>query len=155
MLACANGTLLPLSLSDNRFSGLVPYPTEFLSLERLYLDYNQQNGTLPESIGQLAELVWFDIGSNSLQGTISKAHLFNLSNLAHLGLSSNSLTFNMRLEWVPPFHLVSLLLASCKLGPPFPRWLQTQKHLTEFDLFNSDISDILLDWFWNLTFECQ
>ena len=81
-------------------------------MERLYLDYNQQYGTLPESIGQLAELVWFDIGSNSLQGAISEAHLFNLSNLAHLGLSSSSLTFNMRLEWVLPFQLGSLLLAS-------------------------------------------
>ena len=145
LLACTNGTLWPLSSSDNRFSRSVPYLTGFLSLERLYLVYNQLNGTLPESIGQLAELVWFDIGSNSLQGTISKAHLFNLSNLAHLGLSSSSLTFNMSLEWVPPFQLGSLLLASCKLGPPFPRWLQAQKHLTEFVIFNSEISDILQD----------
>ena len=124
-------------------------------MERLYLVYNKLNGTLPESIGQLAELVWFNIGSNSLQGTISKAHLFNLSNLAHLGLSSSSLTFNMSLEWVPPFQLGSLLLASCKLGHHFPRLLQAQKHLTEFVIFNSEISDILQDWFWNLTFEFQ
>ncbi|KAL6321516.1 hypothetical protein AAG906_019696 [Vitis piasezkii] len=152
LLACANGTLRTLSLSDNRFRGLVPHLIGFSFLERLYLDYNQLNGTLPESIGQLAELTWFDIGSNSLQGVISEAHFFNLSNLYRLDLSYNSLTFNMSLMWVPPFHqLGSLLLASCKLGPRFPSWLQTQKHLTELDLSNSDISDVLPDWFWNLT----
>ncbi|KAJ9678950.1 hypothetical protein PVL29_020995 [Vitis rotundifolia] len=151
LLACANGTLRTLSLSDNRFRGLVPYLTGFSVLESLYLDYNQLNGTLLESIGQLAELSWFDIGSNSLQGAIFEAHLFNLSILYHLGLSYKSLTFNMSLEWVLPSQLGSLLLASCKLGPRFPSWLQTQKHLTELDLSNSDISDVLPDWFWNLT----
>ncbi|KAL6311414.1 hypothetical protein AAG906_035488 [Vitis piasezkii] len=109
LLACANGTLRTLSLSDNRFRGLVPYLTGFSVLERLYLDYNQLNGTLPESIGQLAELTWFDIGSNSLQGVISEAHFFNLSNLCHLDLSYNSLTFNMSLMWVPPFHQLDVL----------------------------------------------
>ncbi|RVW19300.1 LRR receptor-like serine/threonine-protein kinase FLS2 [Vitis vinifera] len=151
LLACANGTLRTLSLSDNRFRGLVPHLIGFSFLERLYLDYNQLNGTLPESIGQLAKLTWFDIGSNSLQGVISEAHFFNLSNLYRLDLSYNSLTFNMSLEWVPPSQLGSLQLASCKLGPRFPSWLQTQKHLTELDLSNSDISDVLPDWFWNLT----
>ncbi|KAL6321582.1 hypothetical protein AAG906_024575 [Vitis piasezkii] len=145
-----------------------------VSLEELFLSHNEPEGEIPKSFGR--RLVILDLSLNRLygsipntvgnmflisldfchwKGTISKAHLFNLSNLGHLGLSSSSLTFNMSLEWVPPFHLGSLLLASCKLGPPFPRWLQTQKHLTEFDLFNSDISDILPDWFWNLTFECQ
>ncbi|RVW78946.1 Receptor-like protein 12 [Vitis vinifera] len=105
LLACANGTLRTLSLSDNRFRGLVPHLIGFSFLERLYLDYNQLNGTLPESIGQLAKLTWFDIGSNSLQGVISEAHFFNLSNLYRLDLSYNSLTFNMSLEWVPPSQL--------------------------------------------------
>ncbi|KAJ9678949.1 hypothetical protein PVL29_020994 [Vitis rotundifolia] len=151
LLACANGTLVALSLSDNRFTGSVPNLTGFSSLKRLNLGHNQLNGTIPESIGQLAELFIFDLGSNSLQGAISEAHLFNLSGLYHLDLSSNSLTFNMSLEWIPQFQLYSLLLASCKLGPRFPSWLQTQKTLAKLDLSNSDISDVLPDWFWNLT----
>ncbi|KAL6321491.1 hypothetical protein AAG906_018460 [Vitis piasezkii] len=129
-----------LDLSSNRLYGSIPDTVgSMVSLERLsfsestpklYLVYNKLNGTLPESIGQLAELVWFDIGSNSLQGTISKAHLFNLSNLAHLGLSSSSITFNMSLEWMA----------------------SRSKPFDEFVIFNSEISDILQDWFWNLTF---
>ncbi|KAL6311409.1 hypothetical protein AAG906_035501 [Vitis piasezkii] len=150
-VACANDTLKTLSLSDNQFSGSVPALIGFSSLQELHLDFNQLNGTLPESVGQLAKLESLDIASNSLQGTISEAHLFNLSQLFYLNLSPNSLTFNMSLEWVPPFQLFDLLLASCKLGPRFPSWLRTQNRLSELDISNSEISDVLPDWFWNVT----
>ncbi|KAJ9678926.1 hypothetical protein PVL29_020971 [Vitis rotundifolia] len=131
-VACANDTLETLSLSDNQFSGSVPALIGFSSLRELHLDFNLLNGTLPES-------------------TIFEAHLFNLSQLFYLNLSSNSLTFNMSLEWVPPFQLDSLRLASCKLGPRFPSWLRTQNRLSELDISNSEISDVLPDWFWNVT----
>ncbi|WKA06768.1 hypothetical protein VitviT2T_024653 [Vitis vinifera] len=150
-VACANDTLETLFLSDNQFSGSVPALIGFSSLRELHLDFNQLNGTLPESVGQLANLQSLDIASNSLQGTISEAHLFNLSWLSYLNLSSNSLTFNMSLDWVPPFQLLSLRLASCKLGPRFPSWLRTQNQLSELDISNSEISDVLPDWFWNVT----
>ncbi|KAL6311390.1 hypothetical protein AAG906_025812 [Vitis piasezkii] len=150
-VACANDTLETLSLSDNQFSGSVPALIGFSSLRQLHLDFNKLNGTLPESVGQLAKLQSLDIASNSLSGTISEAHLFNLSQLLYLDLSSNSLTFNMSLEWVPPFQLLYLLLASCKLGPHFPCWLHTQNRLSELDISNSEISDVLPDWFWNVT----
>ncbi|XP_034710229.1 receptor-like protein EIX1 isoform X2 [Vitis riparia] len=150
-VACANDTLETLFLSDNQFSGSVPALIGFSSLRELHLDFNQLNGTLPESVGQLAKLESLDIASNSLQGTISEAHLFNMSRLSYLNLSSNSLTFNMSLEWVPPFQLYSLRLAFCKLGPRFPSWLRTQNLLRELDISNSEISDALPDWFWNVT----
>ncbi|CBI24616.3 unnamed protein product, partial [Vitis vinifera] len=57
----------------------------------------------------------------------------------------------MSFEWVPPFQLYSLRLASCKLGPHFPSWLRTQNLLIELDISNSEISDVLPDWFWNVT----
>ncbi|RVX01706.1 LRR receptor-like serine/threonine-protein kinase GSO1 [Vitis vinifera] len=126
LLACANDTLEILYLSYNQFTGSVPDLIGFSSLRVLYLGYNQLNGTLPTSIGHLTKLQWLDIGSNSLQGVISEAHLFHLSDLHTLDLSSNSLTFNMSLEWVPPFQLFSLALTSCQLGPHFPSWLRTQ-----------------------------
>ena len=42
-------------------------------------------------------------------------------------------------------------MASCKLGPRFPDWLQTQKRLQELDISASGISDVIPNWFWNLT----
>ncbi|KAJ9678528.1 hypothetical protein PVL29_020651 [Vitis rotundifolia] len=151
LLACANDTLEILYLSYNQLRGSVPDLIGFSSLRVLYLGYNQLNGTLPKSIGQLTKLQVLDIGSNSLQGNISEAHLLHLSQLYHLDLSSNSLTFNLSSEWVPPFQLRYLLLTSCQLGPRFPNWLRTQKQLRYLDVSNSNISVVIPDWFWNLT----
>ncbi|KAJ9678537.1 hypothetical protein PVL29_020660 [Vitis rotundifolia] len=155
LLACANDTLEILYLSGNQLTGSVPDLTGFSSLQALELDQNQINGTLPTSIGQLTKLQVLDIGSNSLQGAISEAHLHHLSQLYYLDLSSNSLTFNMSSEWVPPFQLNSLILTSCQLGPRFPSWLRTQKQLESLDISNSNISDVIPGWFWNLTSRIQ
>ncbi|XP_034710219.1 receptor-like protein EIX2 [Vitis riparia] len=151
LLACANDTLEILNLSDNQLRGSVPDLTGFSSLRSLSLGYNQLNGTLPTSIGHLTKLQVLGINSNSLQGNISEAHLLHLSQLNQLDLSSNSLTFNMSSKWVPPFQLYDLRLTSCQLGPRFPSWLQTQKQLMHLDISTSDISDVIPDWFWNLT----
>ncbi|RVX01664.1 Leucine-rich repeat receptor-like serine/threonine-protein kinase [Vitis vinifera] len=151
LLSCANDTLDTLSLSDNQLRGSIPDLTGFSSLGVLYLGYNQLNGTLPTSIGHRTKLEALDINSNSLQGNISEAHLLHLSQLSYLDLSSNSLTFNMSSKWVPPFQLRSLLLVSCQLGPRFPSWLRTQNQLGYLDISNSNISNVIPDWFWNLT----
>ncbi|KAJ9678535.1 hypothetical protein PVL29_020658 [Vitis rotundifolia] len=151
LLACANDTLEILVLSYNQLRGSIPDLSGFSSLRSLYLGYNQLNGTLPTSIGHLTKLLELDITSNKLQGNISEAHLLHLSELEILHLSSNSLTFNMSFEWVPPFQLDSLELTSCKLGPRFPCWLRTQKKLRYLDMSTSNISDVIPHWFWNLT----
>ncbi|KAH7851101.1 hypothetical protein Vadar_007332 [Vaccinium darrowii] len=38
-------------------------------------------------------------------------------------------------------------MGSCTLGPQFPTWLQTQRHVTFLDMSNASISDIMPDWF--------
>nr|CAN64389.1 hypothetical protein VITISV_018647 [Vitis vinifera] len=150
-LACSNHTLEVLGLSYNQFKGSFPDLSGFSQLRELSLGFNQLNGTLPESIGQLAQLQVLSIPSNSLRGTVSANHLFGLSNLINLDLSFNSLTFNISLEQVPQFRASRIMLASCKLGPRFPNWLQTQEVLRELDISASGISDAIPNWFWNLT----
>ncbi|RVW94637.1 LRR receptor-like serine/threonine-protein kinase GSO2 [Vitis vinifera] len=150
-LACPNNTLEVLDLSYNQMKGSFPDLSGFSQLRELHLEFNQLNGTLPESIGQLAQLQVLSIPSNSLRGTVSANHLFGLSNLIDLDLSFNSLAFNISLEQVPQFRASRIMLASCKLGPRFPNWLQTQEVLSELDISASGISDVIPNWFWNLT----
>ncbi|RVW94638.1 LRR receptor-like serine/threonine-protein kinase GSO1 [Vitis vinifera] len=154
-LACSNNTLENLDLSSNQFRGSFPHLSGFSQMRVLYLKFNQLNGTLPESIGQLAQLQVLSIRSNSLRGTVSANHLFGLSNLFDLDLSFNSLTFNISLEQVPQFRASRIMLASCKLGPHFPNWLQTQEVLRKLDISASGISDVIPNWFWNLTSDLQ
>ncbi|KAL6320623.1 hypothetical protein AAG906_008623 [Vitis piasezkii] len=154
-LACPNHTLEVLDLSYNQLKGSFPDLSGFSQLRELHLEFNQLNGTLPESIGQLAQLQVLSIPSNSLRGTVSANHLFGLSNLIDLDLSFNSLTFNISLEQVPQFRASRIMLASCKLGPRFPNWLQTQELLSELDISASGISDVIPNWLWNLTSASQ
>lgn len=70
-----------------------------------------------------------DLGGNSLEGVISEAFFSNLLVLQGLNLSDNSLALEVRDDWVPPFQLQALRLASCKMRPHFPKWIQTQRQI--------------------------
>ncbi|XP_059629467.1 receptor-like protein EIX1 [Cornus florida] len=96
-------------------------------------------------------LEFLDVSSNSLEGTISEAHLSNLNNLQWLDLSSNSLALDFNSDWNPPFQLDGINLRSCRLGPRFPNWLQTQTNYSQLDISNSRISDIVPKKFWDLS----
>ncbi|KAL7228314.1 hypothetical protein ACSBR2_007097 [Camellia fascicularis] len=75
-----------------------------------------------------------------------------MSSLKYLSFSSNTLlTFNFSSDWVPPFQLDFIYLSSCKLGPHFPKWLQTQKNLSELDISSNGILDNVPSWFWDLS----
>lgn len=66
-----------------------------------------------------------------------------------MSFSGNSLIFNISSDWIPPFHLDSINLASCKLGRQFPKWLQTQKNYSQLYISKSGISDSIPYWFWD------
>ncbi|GLT39465.1 hypothetical protein SLA2020_136530 [Shorea laevis] len=123
----------------------------FSSLRWLSLYNNQLNGTVPKSIGLLSKLEWLEISSNSLNGMITESHFSTLSKLRRLDMSFNSLRFNFSRDWIPPFQLDEIELASCKLGPKFPRWLKTQRNFSNLDISGNEISDSIPKWFWNLS----
>ncbi|CAL9007193.1 unnamed protein product [Prunus brigantina] len=125
------------------------------SLEILDLSRNDlAGGGIPESIGLLSKLQGIDFSMNSLEGVISETHFSKLSKLLFLDLSSqnssNSLVLNIHADWIPPFQLYQIILPSCKMGPYFPKWLQTQKKLSFLDISDAGISDILPSWFLSL-----
>ncbi|KAJ9146156.1 hypothetical protein P3X46_028460 [Hevea brasiliensis] len=150
---CAEKSLEALNLHGNEITGTLPDLTRFSSLALLNLGTNSLNGTIDKSIGRLTKLRILDLSGNSLYGVISEDHFLNLSNLKGLSLAENSFIWNVSLHWVPPFHLYKIHLRSCKMGPHFPKWLQSQKNYTELDISNAGISDSIPKWFWNLSFD--
>ncbi|KAK9178098.1 hypothetical protein WN943_027288 [Citrus x changshan-huyou] len=150
---CTMNSLEGLSLVANDITGPLPDLVGFSSLKTLTLGENRLNGTINKSLSQLLKLESLSLGTNSFTGVISETFFSNMSNLQMLYLNDNSLTLKLSHDWVPPFQLKSLSLASCKMGPHFPKWLQTQNQLISLDVSNNGISDAVPDWFWDLSIE--
>ncbi|GMP21938.1 hypothetical protein CsSME_00000147 [Camellia sinensis var. sinensis] len=145
-------SLVSLQLYGNQITGSVPDLSMFPSLTDLGLGDNQLNGTIHRNIGQLSKLEHFDVSFNSLKVILSETHFSNMSSLKFLLFSSNALlTFNFCSDWVPPFQLDVIQLSSCKLGPHFPKWLQTQVNFSHLDISSAEISDVVPSWFWDLS----
>ncbi|XP_073064289.1 LOW QUALITY PROTEIN: receptor-like protein EIX2 [Primulina eburnea] len=144
--------LIHLDLSSNNFTGAIPDLTTSPFLKRLYLNNNTFNGYLRESIGCMSMMESLVLASNNLEGIVTESHLFNLSCLQILDLSSNSLlTVNCSPHWVPPFQLKVINLSGCKIGQRFPQWLQFQRKLEFLDISSSQIADTVPHWFGKLT----
>ncbi|KAJ9701123.1 hypothetical protein PVL29_006460 [Vitis rotundifolia] len=63
-------------------------------------------------------------------------------------MSSASLIFKVKSNWVPPFQLEEMWMSSCQMGPNFPTWLETRTSLRYLDISKSGIVDIAPKWFW-------
>ncbi|XP_057476266.1 receptor-like protein EIX1 [Actinidia eriantha] len=141
-----------LSLDRNSISGPIPVSLgRCSSLLTLGLSRNQLNGTLPESVGHLSKLERLDFSYNLLEGVVSEVHFASLTNLAALYAAGNRLVLEVSPNWIPPFQLAALELRSWYLGPQIPMWLHSQKGFSHLDLSCTGISEILPNWFWNLS----
>ncbi|KAL2577521.1 hypothetical protein AAZV13_16G139800 [Glycine max] len=152
-------TLQRLYLKKNNLSGEISSLIKKISwcnktgmlpnLSNLDLSFNRLTGEIPKSIGLLYELESLHLEENYLEGDIIESHLTNLTKLEELDLTGNLLSLKFGNTWVPSFQLYVLGLASCKLGPSFPSWIQTQSHLQFLDISDAGIDDFVPDWFWN------
>ncbi|KAH7690636.1 Non-specific serine/threonine protein kinase protein [Dioscorea alata] len=120
-------------------------------LKTLRLGNNKLNGTVPEKIGQLSKLSVLHLSSNSLMGVLTESHFANLTNLAYLDFSYNSLQLNVSENWKPPFNCKTIRMCSCRVGPTFPTWVKTQTQLGDLCLSDAGISGNIPAWFWNLS----
>ncbi|KAJ4832473.1 hypothetical protein Tsubulata_000012, partial [Turnera subulata] len=143
--------LSTLNLLGNQLTGSIPDLTMLPSLRYLILGGNQFNGSVSETIGSLSELKTLDLSYNSLPSMMSEFHFLNLSNLKTLDLSRSSVSLKLGSDWIPPFKLRYIRLASCSIGPQFPSWLQTQSTFSELDISNASISDTIPSWLWDLS----
>lgn len=144
-----------MDLNDNNFFGSLPDFTGCSSLKNLLLGGNLFTTWETQSIGQLSNLYQLNLSRNSINSTIHEYHLSKLYSLRSIDVSFNSLTFEMSSEWLPPCNLEELLLASCKLGPLFPPWIRNQTDTIALDLSNTQISDTIPVWFWDMSTTMQ
>ncbi|KAL4625568.1 hypothetical protein ACB092_05G035600 [Castanea dentata] len=141
-----------LNVEGNSLSGPIPSSIGNLSyLSDLDLSDNQLNGTIPKTLGLLSNLRSLYVANNFLTGTVDEEHFTELSELKELDISHTHLFFNVKSNWVPPFQLTYIEMSSCKIGPNFPTWLQTQRFAFELHLSRSEIADKAPGWFWNWT----
>ncbi|XP_068329565.1 receptor-like protein EIX1 [Pyrus communis] len=147
-----------LDLSGNQIEGGIPQSfSKLCNLQELDLFNNILSGQLSwllqismSACPDQNSLETLHLGMNALEGVVSESHFSNLSRLTILDLSSNSLALSFNSNWVPPFQLKFIDLGSCKMGPHFPKWLQTQKNYRILDISNTGISDILPSWLWEM-----
>ncbi|KAM7497453.1 hypothetical protein LguiA_021867 [Lonicera macranthoides] len=149
-----NNSLKTLDLYSNSISG--PLPTsigELSNLQNLNLNFNNMNGSIPKSFGRLMELKELQLRSNDWEGVLSQDHFQGLSKLKVLAISTLNRNFvlNLSHDWVPPFSLKQIYIYNCKLGPKFPKWLQTQTQLDTIYLMNASISEPIPSWLWNMS----
>ncbi|KAI3822923.1 hypothetical protein L1987_10524 [Smallanthus sonchifolius] len=152
MSGCTSARLQEMDVSYNRLTGSLSSDIQkFPSLVYLNLANNHLNGTISEKVWELDTLDILDISSNSLRGIISES--IGKSKLRTIDLSNNSLEGPLgtsKAHMSNLSYIEYIDLGSCKLGPSFPKWIQTLKNLTHLDISNTRISDIVPDEFWNM-----
>ncbi|KDO56839.1 hypothetical protein CISIN_1g0483511mg, partial [Citrus sinensis] len=95
--------------------------------------------SIPDAPGPMISLRTLTLSDNELDGEIPK-FFQNMFKLEGLSLRGNSL------EGVISEHFFSNF-SYLKMGPHFPKWLQTQKHFSVLDISSAGISDSIPDWF--------
>ncbi|XP_020114517.1 probable leucine-rich repeat receptor-like protein kinase At5g63930 [Ananas comosus] len=149
---CMQKNLQILYFPYNNLRGnLLGWLEYMTSLTEIDLTANLLNGTIPLGVWRLTNLTRLYLQSNSFEGTITEVQLSHLQRLKWLDLAYNSFNMQISHNWIPPFQLKTLHLASCNLGPKFPTWLQGQTQLEELGLSKNGIVDTLPNWLWNMS----
>ncbi|KAI8028777.1 Receptor-like protein EIX1 [Camellia lanceoleosa] len=142
-----------LSLRNNSISGPIPMSIERLSSLAILLDlsYNHLNGTLPESLGQLAKLETLDLSYNHLNGTIPES-LGQLAKLETLDLSYNHLNGTIPESLGQLAKLETLDLSYNHLNGTLPESLGKLVMLSYLDVSHNLMKDVVSEiHFANLT----
>ncbi|XP_037468933.1 receptor-like protein EIX2 [Triticum dicoccoides] len=139
-----------LQASSNMLTDPLPVGVRALgNLEFVDLSYNNFNGVLlKKHFASLGNLKHLDLSYNKLNSVLTEEDFAGLLNLEYLDLSYNSLKLAINQKWVPPFRLKFAGFRSCHLGPHFPEWLKWQSDIDVLVLGNSNLDDVIPDWFW-------
>ena len=146
----ASGRVTRLELGDNGLTGSIPSTLGSLAnLERLNLSSNELSGPIPIALGRLANLFFLNLSRNELSGSVPP-WLGDMSSLLALYLSGNELTGGI------PDELANLNLWGLGLSwndmsvGPIPAWLRNHTNLRWLYLSGSDVTGGIPAWLGNL-----
>jgi len=149
-VSCYGEHVYRLILNYNGLSGTLPDSLGSLAnLRNLVLQSNQLSGGIPESLGNLASLEELGLAHNQLSGTIP-ASLGNLGILRQVHLYNNNLTGSMPASLGNLPSLRGLYLHSNDLTGSIPDSLGNIASLEELDLADNQLSGGIPDSLGNL-----
>ena len=146
----ASGRVTRLELGDNGLTGSIPSTLGSLAnLGWLNLSSNELSGPIPIALGRLANLFFLNLSRNELSGSVPP-WLGDMSSLLALYLSGNELTGGI------PDELANLNLWGLGLSwndmsvGPIPAWLRNHTNLRWLYLSGSDVTGGIPAWLGNL-----
>jgi Leucine-rich repeat (LRR) protein len=114
------------------------------------LSFNFLDGTIPSSIGNLANLTNLNLSSNQLQGTIPSS-IGNLVNLTSLYLANDGLSGTIPASIGNLVNLITLNLGDNQLSGTIPSSIGNLTHLNYLQLGNNQLSGRIPASIGNLT----
>lgn len=126
-----NNTVVGIELGFNNLQGELPSSIgDLKNLESLKLFFNQIGGSLPAELFTLKKLKTLDLNSNLISGTIS-SEIEGLTNLETLLLSSNNLTGMLPSQIGKLTELKSLVVFDNHFFGDFPIAISNLENLNE------------------------
>ncbi|XP_028789653.1 receptor-like protein EIX1 [Neltuma alba] len=143
-------SMVNVALSQNQLEG--PFPNSLgnlTSLKYLQVWSNKFDGNPFDVLQSLSELEDLHIRDNLFHGIVNEHHLANFTKLYSFPVSRNILTLKVGPNWKPSFQKLTYLhMALWHLGPHFPSWIRSLKHLKGLSIPNNNISDSIPTWLW-------
>src|SRR5665213_3009750 len=145
------GNVTKINLGGNQLSGTIPSSLGNLAnLEDLALDYNQLSGSIPSSLGNLVNLTNLDLSGNQLSGIIPSS-LGDLANLWGLVLEDNQLSGTIPSSLGDLANLDYLDLGDNQLSGSIPSSLGNLVNLEYLYLDDNQLSGTIPSSLTNLT----
>lgn len=142
-VTCDNGHVTKLYLEDNNLNGPLPDSLSQLNqLQELSLSGNQLNGSIPDSLKYLTQLQVLYLSNNHFDGSIANS-LGNLRNLQGLDLNSNQLQGTIPESLGNLDLLQTLSLNNNRLNATIPESLGNLTHLQGLDLSHNQLTGSL------------
>ncbi|KAL4654846.1 hypothetical protein ACB092_01G409800 [Castanea dentata] len=147
--------LQALDLKNNKLTGLIASAlrifTNLHNLNRLNLEWNQFNGSIPLEIGNMKSLAYLNLSNNNIVGEIPST-IGHLINLSYLSLSWNQINGSVPVGIANCFSLVNLSLSHNNLTRSIPSQFSDLVSLRFIDLSYNKLTGSVPLYFVNLEF---